>query len=374
MTESTTQSLRFQVQSKEQRQFYATLNKRVNRFFKDQQLSKKANTEMIVKTIVFITAYVGGFGLILALQPGWTLALILWAVMGLAISGIGMSIMHDAIHGAYSKNDWVNRLMGYTLNLAGGATINWYWQHNYLHHTYTNITDWDEDIEDKGALKFSPHTKTKWFHKLQQVYAFFFYGLLTLYWVVGKDFVQFFRYTKNGVNKYSRRMTQFIFVQIVALKIAYFAVFFYVPIYLVGIPATQVVVGFLLMHFIAGVVLTVIFQLAHSVEGTDHPMPDEEGNIQNAWAIHEMNTTVNFATGNRLLSWYVGGLNYQVEHHLFPHICHVHYPKIAPIVRETAEEYGVPYMVNDTLKGAIRSHLKLLARYGELPSMDEAIV
>lgn len=374
MTESTTQSLRFQVQSKEQRQFYATLNKRVNRFFKDQQLSKKANTEMIVKTIVFITAYVGGFGLILALQPGWTLALILWAVMGLAISGIGMSIMHDAIHGAYSKNDWVNRLMGYTLNLAGGATINWYWQHNYLHHTYTNITDWDEDIEDKGALKFSPHTQTKWFHKLQQVYAFFFYGLLTLYWVVGKDFVQFFRYTKNGVNKYSRRMTQFIFVQIVALKIAYFAVFFYVPIYLIGIPTTQVVVGFLLMHFIAGVVLTVIFQLAHSVEGTDHPMPDEEGNIQNAWAIHEMNTTVNFATGNRLLSWYVGGLNYQVEHHLFPHICHVHYPKIAPIVRETAEEYGVPYMVNDTLKGAIRSHLKLLARYGELPSMDEAIV
>lgn len=374
MAETTTKSLRFQVQNKEQRQFYTTLNKRINRYFKDNQLSKKANAEMVVKSIIFIATYVGAFILILALQPGWGAAMLLWALMGIGIAGIGMSIMHDAIHGAYSRKDWVNRMMGLTLNLTGGATINWHWQHNYLHHTYTNITDWDEDIEDKGALKFSPHTKVKWFHKLQKIYAFFFYGLLTLYWVVGKDFVQFFRYTKNGVNQYSRFKTQLIFCQIVLLKVAYFFTFLVVPTYFFGIAWSQVIVGFLLMHFVAGVILTVVFQLAHSVEGTAHPLPDDEGNIQNAWAIHEMNTTVNFAMDNRLISWYVGGLNYQVEHHLFPHICHVHYPKIAPIVRETAEEFGVPYMVNETFTGAVRSHLKLLERYGKLPNMDEAIV
>ena len=374
MPATSTQSLRFEVQDKSQRQFFATLNKRVNKYFKEEGRTKKANLEMVVKSMVFLAAYIVPFCLILAFQPSWGIAMILWAIMGFGIAGIGMSIMHDAIHGAYAKKPFWNRLMGLTLNLTGGATINWYWQHNYLHPTYTNITDWDEDIEDKGALKFSPHTPTKWFHKLQKVYAFFFYGLLTLYWVVGKDFVQFYRYTKNGVNQYSKAKTYQILAQIIGLKVLYFGVFFVVPIAFFQIPWPQVLVGFLLMHFIAGMVLTVVFQLAHSVEGTDHPLPDENGNIQNAWAIHEMNTTVNFATDNRLLTWYVGGLNYQVEHHLFPQICHVHYPKIAPIVRQTAYEFGVPYMNNPSFLSAIRSHLKLLERNGRLPSMDEAIV
>lgn len=367
-------SLRFQVQDKSQRQFYATLNKRINRYFKETGQSKKANLEMVVKSIVFISGYLGCYALLLLLQPSWGLSLLLWALMGFATAGIGMSIMHDAIHGAYSKKAWVNRLMGLSLNLVGGATINWHWQHNYLHHFYTNITDWDEDVENKGALKFSPHTPTNALHKFQKVYAFFFYGLLTLYWVIGKDFVQFIRYTKNGVNQFSRLRSTLIFCQIVALKVAYFLVFFYLPIAIVNIPWEQVVVGFLLMHFIAGIVLTVVFQLAHSVEETDHPLPDASGNIQNAWAIHEMNTTVNFATDNRLISWYVGGLNYQVEHHLFPQICHVHYPEIAPIVRQTAQEFGVAYMNNPSFLGAVRSHLNLLERYGQLPSMDEGIV
>ncbi len=374
MPEAKAQSLRFNVQNKEQRRFFSTLNKRINQYFKENGLSKKANTEMVVKSIVFIATYLGGYALLLILQPNWGLAMFLWGIMGFGIGGIGMSIMHDAIHGAYSKKDWVNKMMGYSLNLTGGACINWYWQHNYLHHTYTNITDWDEDIEDKGALKFSPHTPTKPFHQLQKVYAFFFYGLLTLYWVIGKDFVQFFRYTKNGVNKYGRSKTILIFCQIVLLKILYFIGFFVIPIAVFNIPWPQVLVGFLLMHFIAGIILTVVFQLAHSVEGADHPLPDDNNNIQNAWAIHEMNTTVNFATDNKLLSWYVGGLNYQVEHHLFPQICHVHYPKIAPIVRQTANEFGVTYMNNPTFFGAVRSHLKLLERCGKLPDMDEAIV
>ena len=371
---NTQSTLRFQTQSKEQRKFFSTLNKRVNKYFKDNNLTKKANAEMVIKSIVLIVAYVAPFIALLAFQPPFWISLILWSVMGFALAGIGMSIMHDAIHEAYSEKKSINYLMGLSLNLVGGAMINWRWQHNVLHHTYTNITHWDEDIDDKGTLKFSPHTKVKWFHRAQWLYAFFFYGLLTLYWVVGKDFVQFIKYTKNGVNDTSWFTTIRIFLQIVGLKVIYFFTMLIVPTMFFAIPFWQVITGFLLMHFISGIVLTVVFQLAHTVEGTAHPLPDEEGNIRNAWAIHEMNTTVNFATDNRLISWYVGGLNYQVEHHLFPHICHVHYPAIAPIVKETAEEFDVPYMENETFGKAVKSHLNLLEQYGKLPSMNEAIV
>jgi linoleoyl-CoA desaturase len=134
-----------------------------------------------------------------------------------------------------------------------------------------------------------------------------------------------------------------------------------------------VALGFVLMHAVSGIVLTVVFQLAHTVEGTEHPLPDEHGTLENSWAIHQMLTTVNFSPNNRWLSWYVGGLNYQIEHHLFPNICHVHYPALAPIVRQTAAEFGIPYLQNDTFGQALKSHINLLHRLGRLPAANEAI-
>jgi linoleoyl-CoA desaturase len=131
--------------------------------------------------------------------------------------------------------------------------------------------------------------------------------------------------------------------------------------------------GFITMHFIAGVILTVVFQLAHTVEGTTHPVPDETGTIENNWAVHQMNTTVNFSRQSRLISWYVGGLNFQVEHHLFPTICHVHYPEISEIVKTTAEEFGIPYLENRTFMDAVNSHIETLRRFGRLPDINEAL-
>ena len=366
--------IRFKTQNKDQKKFFSTLNKRINQHFKEKGISKKANAEMVVKSIVFLLGYTIPFVAFLLLNPPVWIGLILWSVMGFSLAGIGMSIMHDAIHGAYSDKKWVNYMMSLSLNLVGGSIQNWHWQHNYLHHTYTNIHDYDEDIEDKGTLKFSPHSEVKWFHRAQWIYAFFFYGLLTLYWVVGKDFVQYAKYTKNGVNDFSPLKSKLVFLRIVALKVVYFFAMLVMPTLLFNISFGYVLGGFLLMHFISGVILTVVFQLAHSVQDTDHPLPDEEGNIQNAWAIHEMSTTANFATDNKFINWYVGGLNFQVEHHLLPHICHVHYPEIAPIVKETADEFDVPYLENDTFGQAVKSHLDLLYQYGRLPSMNDAIV
>lgn len=368
------QRIKFITKDEKQRKFFTTLTKRINKHFKDKNLSKKANTEMITKSVIMLSAYILPFLAFLYFQPNIWGTSGIFSIMGFAVAGIGMTVMHDAIHGAYSHKNWINKMMGYSLNLLGGARINWYYQHNLLHHTYTNIIEWDEDINGKGTIKLEPTKETKPFHRFQWIYAFFFYSILTLYWMLLKDFVQFYKYTKSGLNKRTRLQNLSIVGQITAHKIVYFSVFLALPTLVFGIPFIYALSGFLLMHFIAGLVLTIIFQLAHSVEGTEHPLPDENGNIDNAWAIHQMETTMNFARGNRFLNWYLGGLNYQVEHHLFPQICHVHYPQIAPIVKKTAREFDVPYKETATFREALNKHVSLLKRYGELPSADEAIV
>lgn len=359
--------------SKDKNLFYQTLRKRVNDYFVENNISKNANSTMVAKAVVLIAAYVLPFVALLAFQPSLGVSLLLWVIMGLGVAGIGMSVMHDANHGSFSKNDIVNKWMGYSLNLVGGSIFNWKLQHNILHHTYTNVVDYDEDIADKGVLRFSPHTKVKGIYKLQYVYAFFFYGIMTLYWIVLKDFLQFFRHIRNGVNTASKKENRKSFLKILTVKLVHFAVIFAVPVWLFNIPFTEILLGWLLMHFVAGIILTVIFQLAHTVEGTSHPLPDTSGNIENDWAIHQLNTTVNFSPRNKLLSWYVGGLNYQVEHHLFPTICHVHYVAIAPIVKQTAEEFGIPYLENETFLKALKSHMVALHRFGRMPKLDEAI-
>jgi linoleoyl-CoA desaturase len=298
--------------------------------------------------------------------------MLFWFIMGLSLAGIGMSVMHDANHSAYSSNKTINFLMGHTLNLVGGSVFNWKLQHNILHHTYTNITHIDEDIEDRLVLKFSPHTKTKWFHKFQWIYAMFFYGLLTFYWVLAKDFVQYAQFTKSGVNPGSESENRKTLIKIILIKVIYFLAVIIMPVVVFNIPLLQILSGFLLMHFVAGIILTTVFQLAHTLEQTAHPMP-VNGIIENDWAIHQLNTTVNFSRKSKLLSWYIGGLNFQVEHHLFPKISHVHYPALSHIVKQTAEEHGIPYLENESLYSALQSHFRYMREIGSLPNPNTAI-
>jgi len=358
---------------KDNPQFYPTLKARVDQYFIDNKLSSNFNATMVVKTIVMLSAYFIPFALLLMFQPSFGISMALWSLMGLAIAGVGMSVMHDANHGAYSSNENVNYLLGHTLNFLGGSVFNWKLQHNIQHHTYTNIIDMDDDIADKLVLRFSPHTQVKKYHKMQFVYAFFFYGILTLYWTLLKDFIQFDRYTKTGVNTNKPKDNVVTLTKIILSKIGYFLFMFALPVFVFNIPFAHVLIGFLIMHFIAGLVLTVVFQLAHTVEGTSHPVPNAEGSIENNWAIHQMNTTLNFSRKSKLISWYLGGLNFQVEHHLFPRVCHVHYPALAPIVKATAEEFGVPYLENETFMEALRSHVATLQRFGKLPNINEAL-
>lgn len=353
----------------EELRFFHTLRNRVDAYFQDRKLSKNANTTMVIKTIVLLSTYTLPFVAILIFPLPFVVALSLWLLMGWAKAGVGMSVMHDANHGAYAKNEVTNKIIGFTLNAVGGASANWKVQHNMLHHTFTNITGVDEDIQTKVVLRLSPHSPHYAINKGQWWYAFFFYGISTMYWALVKDFKQYWAYRNHGLLKGRRAQKNWLFVRLVAVKLAYFFTFFGIPV-LVGIPFWQALVGFAVMHFTCGIILSIVFQLAHTVEETDFPLPDTTGSMEDSWAVHQLRTTMNFATKNKWLSWYVGGLNFQVEHHLFMRICHVHYPAIAPIVKQTAQEFGVPYLEQRTFSSAFLSHIRHLKKLGRTP-LDE---
>jgi linoleoyl-CoA desaturase len=354
--------------------FFSTLNSRVNEYFKSNQLSRNANYEMVIKTIFMYTIYFGPYVLMITglVSNAW-LMLGLCLIMGMGLAGIGLSVMHDANHGAYSNKSWVNNLLGLSLNLVGGNSFNWKVQHNVLHHTYTNIHEVDEDISPRGILRMCPHGDWKPIHKFQHLYAWFFYGLMTLVWVIFKDFVRINKYEKDGLVKKQRSSYRSELTMMIIWKIFYVAYVVVLPLVLLPIAWWQLLIGFIAMHYVAGFILAVIFQPAHVIDGTEYPMPDENGKMDNSWAIHQLYTTTNFANKNQILSWYVGGLNFQVEHHLFPNVCHVHYRKISSIVQSTAEEFGVPYKSEPTFIGALIGHAKLLKQLGEKPAAHQVM-
>lgn len=359
-------SLRF---SKDRQDFFVTLNKRVNDYFKSNNISRHANLEMIAKTVFMFALYFVPFVLMLTGVVSGTWPMIAMCVlMGIGTAGIGLSIMHDANHGAYSGKPWLNNLIGYSLNIVGGNAFNWKIQHNVLHHTYTNVYDADEDISPRGVLRMSPHSQWKAMHRFQHVYAWFIYGLMTFVWVLFKDVIRLISYHKDGlIKKQNANVTREVIILVVT-KLIYLGYIFTLPMVFLNLSFWAVFAGFCIMHYVAGFILAVIFQPAHVIEGTEYFEPDAEGNLENNWAIHQLHTTTNFANKSRLFSWYVGGLNFQVEHHLFPNICHVHYRKIAPIVESTAKEFGVPYKSAETFLDALVGHGRLLRELGKKPA------
>lgn len=345
--------------------FFKTVRSRVDDYFKKNNLSKFGGSRMFIKSIVILSIYLTPFVFITCgFFDSFLINLLLYILMGFGMASIGLAIMHDANHGSYSKNKKINRFFSWTMNFIGGHSVNWQIQHNTLHHTYTNIHDHDEDIAPVDLLRFSPHAPLKKIHRFQYIYAWFFYGLMTLMWTSTKDFKQLNRYEKEGLLKQAKLNYGKELFTLILSKLIYFVYILGIPLFFSGLPWYYIVVGFLVMHFVAGLTLAIIFQPAHVIEDTEFPLPNETGNIENDWAVHQLYTTANFAPKNKLLSWFIGGLNYQIEHHLFPTISHIHYSKISQIVKDTAKEFNYPYIEKPTLVNAIISHTKTLKRLG----------
>jgi linoleoyl-CoA desaturase len=289
------------------------------------------------------------------------LALPLAISLGLSAAAIGFNVQHDGNHRAYSGRRWINTLTAMTLDLLGGSSYLWARKHNSIHHSYTNIVDHDDDINLGLLGRLAPHQKRLPFHRLQQYYLWALYGFIHIKWILFDDFRDLI-VGRIGGHRLARPrgwdLATFVGGKVVALSLT-----FVIPLLLH--PVSTVLVFYAVASGVLGVVLSVVFQLAHCVEEAAFPLPLEDtGRMENTWAVHQVETTVDFARGNRLISWYVGGLNFQIEHHLFPQICHVHYPALAPVVQETCREYGVKYVAHETFLAGVASHFRWLRRMG----------
>jgi linoleoyl-CoA desaturase len=342
--------------------FFATVKKRIEDYFVKNNISRHANAEMIFKTVLFLGGFIASYLLLLLGNFSTPVLLLLAVFIGVLGALIGFNICHDAIHGSYSSNLYVNKTLSMVFNIIGANPYVWSISHNIVHHTYTNIAGHDEDIEvAPGLIRLSTEDKLTPIQRYQHLYAFLLYGLASVSWVFRKDFKKFFQ---EKIGNHKNRHPKMEYFNLFFYKAIYYFLFIGLPLWLMPISFGGWLVGFMLMHLAQGLVLGLVFQLAHVVEGTAFPLPDEEGNIEEAWAVHQLRTTANFARNSRIANFLCGGLNMQIEHHLFPKICHVHYRAISDIVQQTAQEFNLPYIENKTFLSALQSHYRMLRKLG----------
>tara|TARA_B100000809_G_scaffold41602_1_gene36217 strand:+ start:1194 stop:2288 length:1095 start_codon:yes stop_codon:yes gene_type:complete len=343
-------------------QFSKDLKERVNQYFKDEKISKHCNAEMIFKTVFYLSSLLVVYSLILfGSFTGWALiglAFLLGSICGL----IGFNVGHDAIHGGYSSKKWVNKWLGATFTAVGAYAPNWAFTHNQCHHTFTSIPGADGDYTPAPILRFHEGTAWKPLYRYQHLYVWFLYAIFTLEWVLVRDIKQMKKkqhliYKKPALKKWA--MTK-----VYVAKVIFYANVFLWPALFLDVPWWGIPVGFLVMQAGLGLTLSLVFQLGHMVEDMPKDWPDENNQLSQSYTEHQCSTAVNFASNSWLGSWMTGGLNTQIEHHLFPNICSIHYRKLAPIVKQTAKEHGVAYKEFKSWPGAVASHYRLLRGLG----------
>ncbi len=341
--------------------FFAELRRRVDHFFESTGRRPRDCPGMYVKTTIVLTWFALSYALLVFVSPVWWITIPLTISLGLAAAGVGFNVQHDGGHGAYSSRPWVNRLAAMTLDLLGGSSYVWARKHNAIHHSYTNVVGHDDDINLGFLGRLAPDQKRLNFHRFQHYYLWFLYGFLPMKWHLIDDFRDVIT-GRIGGHRFPRPKGRDLLI-FIGGKLFFFSFALGIPMLLH--PVWMVLVFYAAASFVSGLTLAVVFQMAHCVEKASFPMPEKEtGRIESAWAAHQVETTVNFAPRNRLLSWYIGGLNYQVEHHLFPQICHVHYRQIAKVVEETCREFKRRYLVNESFLAGIASHFRWLRQMG----------
>jgi linoleoyl-CoA desaturase len=346
-------------------EFVKTLKARVDQYFKNNDITRHANAQMVVKTIAVFTMALAPLVIMLTgVITNIGLLFALWIIMGVGMAAIGTNVMHDALHGSYSRNPKVNKWIGQSIRFLGASGHMWTIQHNVLHHSFTNMEHADEDIDAPSILRFSPHQPLKKIHRYQFIYAWFLYGLSTLLWTTIKDFNAVNRYRKMGLLNSGKDFRK-AFTDIVVWKIIYYVYLLVLPLIFIPAPWWAIVLMYITMHFVMGFLLSVVFQAAHVVPETEFTSVEDGNAMKRSWHVHQLLTTANFASGSKVVTWFTGALNYQIEHHLFPNICHVHYPRIAPIVRETAREFKIPYHSKSNFWSAVRAHSRMLRDLGK---------
>jgi linoleoyl-CoA desaturase len=341
--------------------FHAELKKRIANYFETTGKSTAGNYALWTKAIILVSALILLYIHLVFFTPSTFWAIAECILLGGAVASIGFNIMHDGAHGSFSKSPVLNKMAAVTLGFLGGSHFMWNVKHNIIHHAYTNIDGVDDDIDAKPFLRMASTQKKYKFHRFQHWYFWFFYCWLYIYWIFFSDYKKYF--TRKIGDMPLKKMTASDHFYFWLYKVVSLAVFIVIPMITVGVGDT--IIGYLIMTLVAGFILSIVFQLAHTVEHTQFPMPNEaSGKMDDEWAIHQLKTTANFATRNPVISWLVGGLNFQIEHHLFPKISHVHYPAISKIIKQACKEYNVTYVEYPRMYQAVMSHVSFLKQMG----------
>ena len=347
--------------------FQGELRRRIDEYFEQTGRPKRDCPQVYVKTAILLTSFVGLYVLLVFFAQTWWQALPLAILLGFATAGIGLNVQHDGGHQAYSNKSWINALSAMTLDMIGGSSYVWHHRHTVLHHTYVNITGHDSDI-DLGALgRVTPYQKRLSIHRWQHYYMWPLYGLMAIRWQLFGDYLDVIRGQVS--NHPIPRPRGWDLAQFLGGKAMFLAL-------AVGIPMAfhqwwVVLIFYGAAGMVVGITLSVVFQLSHVVEEAAFVPPSDTNRIENAWAIHQVESTVDFARRSKLAAWLLGGLNFQIEHHLFPRICHVNYPAMSKIVEQTCRDFGVEYHEHPSFAAGVASHFRWLRRMG-LPEQSPA--
>jgi linoleoyl-CoA desaturase len=342
--------------------FHKFLKARIDRYFRLTKQSPRDRWQMYLKSAIILSWFFTTYALLVFTASAWWTAIPLAVSLGLSMAAIGFNIQHDGGHKAYSDKGWINRMAAFTLDLLGGSSYVWDHKHNTVHHTYSNITGHDDDIEVGPFARMSPHQPRYKFHRFQHWYLWLLYGGLPIKWQLFDDYYNIAR-GKIGNYGFARPKGKNLLLFILG-KATFLSLAFVIPL-LAGHSIWTVIGFYALANWVNGILLATVFQLAHVVEEAEFPMPDEHSKMATHWAVHQVQTTVDFARNNRVLCWFLGGLNFQVEHHLFPRICHIHYPKISRLVENACKEFGVQYNAHTGFWSGVASHVRWLRQMGQ---------
>lgn len=341
--------------------FHAELKQRITRYFDQMGKPTTGNHQLFLKAIILFTAFSIVYVHLVFFTPALLWQVFESIVLGGIVAAIGFNIMHDGAHGSFSQYKWLNRLAAFSLNLLGGNSFMWNVKHNIIHHAYTNVDGVDDDIDIQPWMRMSLTQKKHKLHRYQHLYFWILYSLLYILWIFFLDYQKYFRKKVGALPLKNMQFSDHAIFW--GFKVLHLFLFVALPIYTMGVGAW--LTSFLIFTLVAGLVLSLVFQLAHTVEHTAFPVPDAAtGKLEDEWVIHQLKTTANFATQNSIVNWLVGGLNFQIEHHLFPKISHIHYQALSKIVREACKEYGIPYLEYPRVRYAVASHVAFLKQMG----------
>lgn len=338
--------------------FKKELFSRVNSYFKNGETSTFANTSFLIKIfsmlLIYILIYVGIF----QFGSNHVFLYSAFAIMGSLSVLLGLNIGHDAAHNALFRNSKINRISLFVFELLGTNSYNWVNRHLGAHHMFPNIMDYDSDVQQTNLVKIFPNDKHLNIHRFQHFYMPVIYLFYIARWLIYRDFKDVFL-KRIGVYDNSNYPRVQI-VKMIFFKLLYISQMVIIPMLVLDLSIGTSLLAFFILTVSGSAVIALVLLSTHVSEDACFPEPDENNILPHSWSYHQVLTAADFATNNKVINFLFGGFNHHVIHHLFPHVCHVHYPKLTPILVEMTKKYGLTYRSHNSLLNAVISHFKLL--------------